>query len=175
MRPALLCGLTCCASLIIVTSALAKEPGAAKPKVRGKAAVAVSSLQVIPSFKGGIAAIIANRATLPVYVWSDIDRSRLVDQFRLPDGKQRTAAPTEPLTSVIVDKVRRREARGMSFGLDGGSANLGPPVDAAARPAEVVAYHLSEASTCNGLMPNVDCNTIGGDDYTVRLALALNF
>ena len=68
---------------------------------------------------------------------------------------------------------------GLDFSLkgliDGGTANLGPPKDAVARAAEVVAYKLAEANSCNGLMPGVECNTIGGDDVSVRLALALNF
>jgi hypothetical protein len=126
-------------------------------------------------FKDRVAAIIADSSTVQGRAWSDVDRDRVVDQFRLPDPGQWQQVPKPAMRSLASRVIRDETTRGMTFGLDGGTANLGPPVDPAARAAEVVAYRLSEASTCNGLMPGVDCNTIGGDDVSVRLALAFNF
>ncbi|MBO9579797.1 MAG: hypothetical protein J7498_02795 [Sphingobium sp.] len=147
------------------------------PKAKRKPAttkIVAAPLPVISDFKPKAAAIIADRSTIPGRAWSDMDRDR-VSQFRLTGDSGLEQSPASRSSSLI-DKVKRREdIRGMSFGFDSGSQNLGPPVDASARSAEVVAYKLSETSTCNGLMPGVDCNTIGGDDVSVRLALAFNF
>ncbi|MBO9670937.1 MAG: hypothetical protein J7485_10505 [Sphingobium sp.] len=136
--------------------------------------VVVTPLPGVLGFKDKAIAIIADKSAIPGRAWSDIDRDRVISQFRLTGGEADQGAA--PRSSSLIDKVKRREdTRGMTFGFDSGSQNLGPPVDAAARPAEVVAYKLSETSTCNGLMPGVDCSTIGGDDVSVRLALAFNF
>jgi hypothetical protein len=175
MGPKLLCGFACCANLLAAPAA-AKDDSRARLLVPAKPVATAPTLTSLPNFRNGIAAIVADKATMPNFVLADVDRSRLVDQFRLSEGSAKgSQSSAAPLPDKVVNLVRRREARGMSFGFDGGSANLGPPVDDAARPAEVVAYHLSETSTCWGLMPGVDCNTIGGDDYNVRLALALDF
>lgn len=174
MGPKLLCGLACCASLLLIMPVGAKDlPKAKRTPSAGKAAAAPAP--DLSRFKNKAASIIADTSTIPGYAWSDIDRDRVVTQFRLTGSDEANDAPLPRSTSLISKMKRREDARGMTFGFDGGSANLGPPVDAAARPAEVVAYKLSEASTCNGLMPGVDCSTIGGDDVSVRLALALNF
>jgi len=174
MGPRLLCGLACCASFILTVPAGAKDTPPAKVTSSPMMAPA-ASLTGLSSFKARAAAIIAATSTIPGRSWAGIDRDRAVSQFRLTGGDGADEAPTPRSTSLVSKMKRREDTRGVSFGFDGGSANLGPPVDAAARPAEVVAYKLSEASTCNGLMPGVDCNTIGGDDVSVRLALALNF
>lgn len=174
MGPRLLCGLACCASLLLTMPVGAKDPPKAKRAPSASTAAALSTLD-LARFKNKAAAIIADTSTISGRAWSDIDRDRVVAQFRLTGSEQAENAPVPRSTSLISKMKRREDTRGMTFGFDGGSANLGPPVDAAARPAEVVAYKLSEASTCNGLMPGVDCSTIGGDDVSVRLALALNF
>lgn len=174
MGPRLLCGLACCAGLLITMPVGAKDAPKAKRKPVATKVVA-GPLPHMLSFKAKAVAIIADKSTVPGRAWSDIDRDRVVSQFRLSGGNEADQSAT-PRTSSLIDKVKRREdTRGMTFGFDSGSQNLGPPVDASARSAEVVAYKLSEASTCNGLMPGVDCNTIGGDDVSVRLALAFNF
>ncbi len=175
MGPRLLCGLAACASLFFFSvSALAREarqdgapkkPRAATPEPPGPR----DGL----SFQDGIAAIIGKPTEKRA--WADIDRSRVVDQFRLPEGTQERQTTDAPVSSLVGMMRRQDSRRGLSFGFDGGSANLGPPSDAAARSAEVVAYQLSEASACNGLMPGVSCDTIGGDDKSVRLALSYNF
>lgn len=174
MGPRLLCGLACCAGLLLTMPVGAKDTPKAKRKpVATK--VVVTPLPGILGFKDKAVAIIADKSTIPGRAWSDIDRDRVISQFRLTGGSEADQSPA-PRSSSLIDKVKRREdMRGMTFGFDSGSQNLGPPVDASARSAEVVAYKLSEASTCNGLMPGVDCSTIGGDDVSVRLALALNF
>lgn len=174
MGPRLLCGLACCANLLFVTPAWAKD----LPKAKHTPSAAKAVAEPVPDlshFRNKAAAIIADTSAIPSRAWSDIDRDRVVTQFRLT-GDNEMHEPSALRSTSLISKMKRREdTRGMTFGFDGGSANLGPPVDAAARPAEVVAYKLSEASTCNGLMPGVDCSTIGGDDVSVRLALALNF
>jgi len=176
MRPGLLCGLACCAGLLVTVPAGAKEDPKAKRAVPDKATAKAPKLTAVPGFKAGIAAIVSDKSSAPSYAWSDVDRSHLVDQFRLPAANQDEQQSSEPLPSRIVDLVRRHDTmRSTSFGFDGGSQNLGPPVDAAARLPEVVAYHMSEVGACYGLMPNVSCNTIGGDDLNVRLALAYDF
>ena len=173
MGPRLLCGLACCASFFLTMPVGAKD--SLPPKSTSSPLKASSSLAGLPSFKARAAAVIAGTSTIPGRGWAGIDRDRAVSQFRLTAADEADEAPAPLSTSLINKMKRRQDTRGMTFGFDGGGANLGPPVDAAARPAEVVAYKLSEASTCNGLMPGVDCNTIGGDDVSVRLALALNF
>lgn len=174
MGPRLLCGLACCVGLLLTMPVGAKNSSKAKrtPSAAKAAAVPTPDLS---RFKNKAAAIIADTSTISGRAWSDMDRGRAVTQFRLTGSDKADDAPVPRSTSLISKMKRREDTRGMTFGFDGGSANLGPPVDAAARQAEVVAYRLSEASTCNGLMPGVDCSTIGGDDVSVRLALALNF
>lgn len=174
MGPRLLCGLACCASFLLTVPVGAKDSLPAK-STSSPIKAAASSLSNLSSFKARAAVVIAGTSTIPGRSWAGIDRDRAVAQFRLTAADEADEAPVPLSTSLINKMKRRQDARGMTFGFDGGGANLGPPVDAAARPAEVVAYKLSEASTCNGLMPGVDCNTIGGDDVSVRLALALNF
>jgi hypothetical protein len=151
------------------------------PKAKHPSSIAKAMPAAIPDisrFKNKAAAIITDTSTVPGTIpgrgWSN-NRDRAVTQFRLTGNDGADEAPVPRSASLISKMKRREDTRGMTFGFDGGSANLGPPADAAARPAEVVAYRLSEASTCNGLMPGVDCSTIGGDDVSVRLALALNF
>ncbi len=177
MGPRLVCGLAICASLFLAISAQAREArreGAAAGKPRAATPPPGTALQQGGlSFRDGISAIIAKPTERRA--WSDIDRSRVVEQFRLPDGTQAPQTTDAPV-STLIDMVRRQDSRrGLSFGIDGGSANIGPPVDAAARSAEVVAYQLAEASSCNGLMPGMSCDSIGGDDKGLRLALAYNF
>jgi hypothetical protein len=177
MGPKLLCGLACCASLLLTVPVGAKDSPKAK-RTPSAAKVSTVSAPDLLLFKNKAVAIIADTSvpgTVPGRAWSDIDRDRMVMQFRLTGSEAAYEAPVSRSTSLISKMKRREDARGMTFGFDRGSANLGPPADAAARPAEVVAYKLSEASTCNGLMPGIDCSTIGGDDMSVRLALALNF
>ncbi|HEY1125418.1 MAG TPA: hypothetical protein VGE65_07275 [Sphingobium sp.] len=174
MGPRLLCGLACCAGLLLTVPVGAKDMHKAK-HAPSAAKASSASIPDLSRFKDKLAAIIGDTSTIPGRAWSDIDRDRAVAQFRLAGGDEVDDAPVPRSTSFIRKMKRRDDARGMNFGFDGGSRNLGPPVDAAARSAEVVAYKLSEASTCNGLMPGVDCNTIGGDDVSVRLALAFNF
>ncbi len=144
----------------------AKDPPKAK-RAPSAAKTAIAPVPDLSRFKNKAAAIIAETSTIPDRAWSDIDRSLGMTQFRLTGSDETNEAPVPRSTSLISKMKRREDARGMTFGSDGGSANLGPPIDAAARPAEVVAYRLSEASTCNGLMPGVDCSTIGGDDVSV--------
>lgn len=176
MGPRLLCGLACCASLIITLPLAAKDMPKAKSLPAAKASEASGApVADLARFRAKAAAIIGDMSTAPGQAWSGIARDRVVAQFRLTGQGDGMDAPVPRSTSLIGKMKRRDDARGMNFGFDGGSPNLGPPVDASARSAEVVAYRLSEASTCNGLMPGVDCNTIGGDDVSVRLALAFNF
>ena len=172
MGPRLVCGLAACASLFCTPMAQARDIAAAKPRAAAPKAPQSNLQKGGLSFRDGIAAIIGK--PMEKRAWSDIDRSRVVDQFRLPEGTQQPAMDA-PVSSLVGMVLRQDRKRGLSFGLDGGSPNLGPPVDPAARPAEVVAYQLSGASACVGLMPGVSCDTIGGDDTSVRLALAYNF
>lgn len=174
MGPRLLCGLACCAGLLLTVPVGAKDTPKAKRKPSATKAV-ITPLPAVPGFKTKTVAIIADRAGIPGRARSDIDRDRVVSQFRLMSGGEPDQSTTPRIASLIGKVKRREDTRGMTFGFDSGSQNLGPPVDASARSAEVVAYKLSEASTCNGLMPGVDCSTIGGDDVSVRLALAFNF
>lgn len=174
MGPRLLCGLACCAGLLLTVPVGAKDTPKAKRKP-GTTKTVVTPLPAVPGFKTKAVAIIADKAGSTGRARSDIDRDRVVSQFRLMSDSEPDQS-TAPRIASLIDKVKRREdKRGMTFGFDSGSQNLGPPVDASARSAEVVAYKLSEASTCNGLMPGIDCSTIGGDDVSVRLALAFNF
>lgn len=173
MGPKLLCSLACCAGLLLV------PPVGAKDMLQPMSTPVAQKMAVAPApdlslFKRKVAAIIADSASIPG-AWSDTAHDRLATQFRLKGDHEADKASVPLFTSLIGRVKRREDTRGMTFGFDGGSANLGPPVDAAARSAEVVAYKLSEASACNGLMPGVNCGTIGGDDVSVRLALALNF
>lgn len=174
MGPRLLCGLACCAGLLLTVPVGAKEMHRAK-HMPSAAKASGASVRDHPRFKDKLAAIIADTSIIPGQASPDMDRARVVAQFRLVGGDEGDEAPVPRSASFIRKMKRRDDARGMNFGFDGGSRNLGPPVDAVARSAEVVAYKLSEASTCNGLMPGVDCSTIGGDDVSVRLALAFNF
>ncbi len=173
MGPGLLCGFALCAGIFVTNAAGARNASAKAHLVPAAGVHPVGKLSGSVRFNDRVAAIVARKSRDNGRTWADIDRTRLVDQFRLTDGLQ-PQAQVQPLASMV-EKVKRDPRRGMSFGLDGGSANLGPPVDPVARPAEVVAYQLSEASACTGLMPGVTCSTIGGDDVSVRLALALNF
>lgn len=174
MGPRLLCGLAYCASFFLTMPVVAKDSSPAK-LTASPLRTSAPSLTGQSRFMMKAAAVIAARSTMPGHSWSDIDRDRALSQFRLAGGGEAYEMPLSRSASLISKLKRREDARGMTFGFDGGGANLGPSVDAAARPAEVVAYKLSEASSCNGLMPGIDCSTIGGDDVSVRLALALNF
>jgi hypothetical protein len=181
MGPRLLCGLASCAGFLLVVPVQARD-APAKPleNKAGSANDGAAKPQPNQRFQEGVAAIIAGKPVGTGPTWSDIDRDRLADHFRLPDDRLEGRQSSGPMVWSVTGRTmvgRSTLQRGVSLVVDGGAPSLAPSSEMMQeRSGRVVEYELNAAGACAGLMPTVACSSsINGDDSMVRLALAYNF
>lgn len=181
MGPRLLCGLASCAGLLLIVPAQAKD-APAKPLANKPDSAEDDATKPQPNqrFREGVAAIVAGKPVGTGPASSDIDRDRIADHFRLPDGRLESRQSSGPMVWSVTSRAmvdRATLQRGVSLVVDGGAASLAPSSEMMQeRSGRVVEYELNAAGACAGLMPTVACtSTVNGDDSMVRLALAYNF
>lgn len=132
-------------------------------------------------FKDRVAEIVAAKDEMRGQAWSEIDRERLADHFRLsrgrPEAEEDAVEPSGLLPASLAEAVMMRGAsyRGVQFGIDGGPPRQGPAEQAHARVAQIAERGMARAATCAGRMPALACSADGDSDSGLRLALAYRF
>ena len=193
MGPRLFCGLASCAGLLFIApvqardAALDGKPGARKGDAETPADFVARHRQ---SFRDGVAAIIAEPSVGGPRIWSDIDRNRLPDGFRLSTGPHAAQPKTGPLvmtpaamvlvrgttpaaaprpiarslvdtfTTGVTISADGSQHRTLTLGLDSGPP-AGPVDDEMSYTARTTVHDMSPAGACMGRMPAFAC---GADD-----------